>query len=169
MEKQEAEQIVASLTSERAEVFRQATTLQERMAALDKIVDGLFDLFPELREPAPASDEEPEREPLTMGEAFMVVLEENPKTWFSILELVAELEKREIGPKATEPDAAGRAAFRRLLSERKAVRRKRSGRSFEYRLYSPEASAAAAAANEQGVISPEDWLGLPKKSAEDPA
>ncbi len=113
MDRKEARRTLESLRDEVA-------ATEKRLAALQKLVEGYLELFPELTDDAPtnsaaAATNETNRP--KGQEAVRQVMMESPGKWFTVPLMLEELRKRGWLPETDEPGPAVRASLTRTLAD----------------------------------------------------
>lgn len=107
MDRTEAAKILTTLQHE-------LTQADQRVAALNKLIEGYRELFPDLEaddSPGEVVADDPDR-PRGV-EAVVRVLQESPGKWFTVRLMTKELEQRQWLPTSADPESAVRAALAR--------------------------------------------------------
>lgn len=125
MDKDETRRFYDQLRGELEQVIEEQETLEQRQSALQKMVEGLRELYPWITD----EDEQQEESNTTVAQYLSQILQQAPSTqWFTVRDLVELLPNR---TKLLDAEAAVRAALRRLESW--LEKRPRDGRTQEYR------------------------------------
>lgn len=138
MDRAEAEEMYKRLASEHDEIEAQVVKLTERRDALRQVLTGLARLYPEVIEPEPSTSPRPKTIGDGLERVFREVHQHQEDRWISTGFLVKVLKQREWLGDSADPDAAVRAALRRLLDRGVIVRRHSDGRAFQYKLRTPD-------------------------------
>lgn len=151
MDRQQAIEMHEALVAELEEVRDGIETLRRRESGLQKVIDGIAELYPDETGYA----EEPKVGPLTGSpngraiiprgqEAVQRVLEDVAPRSLTIDELAEEMTQRGWLPKSADPVGAVRASTTRAFTSRYISRRKR-GRAYAYRYVSQNSEAPSEA------------------------
>lgn len=144
MDNEAVHEMVKTLTIERAKERVAAKKAQDRVDAIDKVVEGLRALYPDL--PMPRTKgvvEAPEDKDEEVDAQILFVLSSTTKK-LSASEIVSQLEQ--YGWQAPGyPEHTVRSALRGLEAEGKVERSARDGRTNEFTLTAEEREATQAA------------------------
>lgn len=160
MDREQATQMVQSLRDERSTVATQVEELRRRLSGLDKVIDGIEELFPDLIVDSRDSDSAAHSTDATLvvgstpkgdvqkakpqgQKAVLQVLMDRAPEWMTVEDLTADLEQRNWLPDSERPVEAVRTSTFRLKKSDPRVVRERQGRSYAYRfLETPETTEA---------------------------
>ena len=149
MDKSQAHQMFATLSQELEQLRRKIEDMSRRESGLVKVIEGIEELYPELV-PRPEPNGQGQGSKATPGravnprgqEAVLFVLEDAEPNWITIEDIANEIVKRGWSPDSEDPVGATRAATVRLF-KKKAITRRKRGRSYAYRIaYSSKSSEA---------------------------
>jgi hypothetical protein len=132
----EAERLFSKLSIELDDIREDRYALARREAGVVKMLDALADLYPSLaqaHEDAVAVRPDAGGGAKTIADGVEALLEELPDHWFSTMDFVHGLVERNWLPTSRDPEAAVRAALRRMYEKGLLVRQQIDGRTLQYK------------------------------------